>query len=662
MNKDRARAIKDTSVMPNTEPKVVIVHKISLKGYSLMVEQWSSKPFAWVRILLPLMTNPHFSSIAVITPYHNIKSANRAPLTSFGQSLRKKYNKVLQPQSLRFWAFSRMLLIYQRRSSSASRSAKLTDRLFRLNKLRIKSKSSGWWASGPVFNSPAIELKPSPKLPSFKKKVLLDYDSKYEIYSHFTKQRTTSLLPLPTTRTESWQSNCKLSTKIGYSKTKNSERNLRLRLNRVHKIKVFTWKVKLRLLKYKIYKFMNMFRLFTINSGGSSSVVKPKSSRQEFFSHSVLRRWKIVRTVKSCLYLSRRLSRKVGKLRWKSSRISRRFRNLPYRIDQSTATSENAQRLILDKETGNVGSITAFNVLSQILTHYSRSAVSAPTWSITSTFVPYLPSNLLAKALMNLNLLKTFVTTAVVKRFSPFQKFHERSTNYGFDSLTYNLTRYFSTLKVLRESNLWSLTSNVKSLLFKKNFHEIRVFSKKNFGRWFSATTTDFLEHCSGKKTLVYTYFTLIFSLSYHFTILYSRWARRLRYFSRRLGHRFFLRESLHIIHIGINWRDSHIVISWLKSLILRISFWKTRVILRFIRQLFTYLMAGKFPALGAKGFKVKLKGKISVAGNSRKRTIFLRYGRNSHGTVSLRCLYSRDIVESFTGVMGLQLWVFFKC
>jgi len=220
----------------------------------------------------------------------------------------------------------------------------------------------------------------------------------------------------------------------------------------------------------------------------------------------------------------------------------------------------------------------------------------------------------------------------------------------------------FSKKQTALANNVWPLISNRNKFSIKNLTTTTHCTFSKNMGQWFNKTAIDFIEHCSGLRTLLYVYFTLTFSLNHYFIMLYNRWALRLRYFSRRLGHRFFLKESLHIIHLGLYQRDSHIIISWLKSLILRISFWKTKIILRFIRQLFTYLMEGKFSALNVKGFKVKLKGKISAAGNSRKRSIFLRYGQNSHSSVSLRCLYSRDTVETFTGVLGLQVWVFYKC
>ena len=62
------------------------------------------------------------------------------------------------------------------------------------------------------------------------------------------------------------------------------------------------------------------------------------------------------------------------------------------------------------------------------------------------------------------------------------------------------------------------------------------------------------------------------------------------------------------------------------------------------------------FPALRIKGLKIKLKGKISVAGNSRKRTILYRVGETSHASVDLRVSYESFLINTFTGVMGFQV------
>ena len=44
-------------------------------------------------------------------------------------------------------------------------------------------------------------------------------------------------------------------------------------------------------------------------------------------------------------------------------------------------------------------------------------------------------------------------------------------------------------------------------------------------------------------------------------------------YYERRLGHRFFLEEAIHIMHLSFFLKDPKLICSWLKAIILRISF-----------------------------------------------------------------------------------------
>ena len=94
--------------------------------------------------------------------------------------------------------------------------------------------------------------------------------------------------------------------------------------------------------------------------------------------------------------------------------------------------------------------------------------------------------------------------------------------------------------------------------------------------------------------------------------------------------------------------------------MILRISFWKTRSIFRFLKYLFHNYYRHVFDELDIKGLKIKLKGKISAAGNSRKRTILYRIGKTSHSTVSLRVVKNSTTINTFTGVMGFQVFLFY--
>lgn len=90
--------------------------------------------------------------------------------------------------------------------------------------------------------------------------------------------------------------------------------------------------------------------------------------------------------------------------------------------------------------------------------------------------------------------------------------------------------------------------------------------------------------------------------------------------------------------------------------MIKRISFWKTRSIFRYLKYVLNVYYCHTFENLDVKGIKFRLKGKISAAGNSRKRTILYRVGKTSHSEVRLRVLHETTTINTFTGVMGLQI------
>ena len=140
----------------------------------------------------------------------------------------------------------------------------------------------------------------------------------------------------------------------------------------------------------------------------------------------------------------------------------------------------------------------------------------------------------------------------------------------------------------------------------------------------------------------------------------YRSWIPRMSFYERMLGHKFFMEEALHIIHLSFYYKDSKLMSSWLKAIILRISFWRTRSIFRFLKYLMLTHFYYVFNDLKVKGLKIKLKGKISVAGNSRKRSILYRVGKTSHSEVSLKVTHHKTTINTFTGVMGFQIWIFY--
>ena len=68
------------------------------------------------------------------------------------------------------------------------------------------------------------------------------------------------------------------------------------------------------------------------------------------------------------------------------------------------------------------------------------------------------------------------------------------------------------------------------------------------------------------------------------------------------------------------------------------------------------HLFFFSFPKFAFRGFKLRLKGKISVAGNARTRTLVLQVGDTSHSKMDNKVAYDLSYVNTFTGVLGFKL------
>jgi len=83
---------------------------------------------------------------------------------------------------------------------------------------------------------------------------------------------------------------------------------------------------------------------------------------------------------------------------------------------------------------------------------------------------------------------------------------------------------------------------------------------KENFVPWYYHTIIRFIENCSGKKTIFQFYPFLNQEIDMDFMVRYQLWIPRMSFYQRLLGHRFFLEEALHIMHLSFTLRDPKIL------------------------------------------------------------------------------------------------------
>jgi ribosomal protein S3 len=79
-----------------------------------------------------------------------------------------------------------------------------------------------------------------------------------------------------------------------------------------------------------------------------------------------------------------------------------------------------------------------------------------------------------------------------------------------------------------------------------------------------------------------------------------------------------------------------------------------------FIKYVVLTFFLAHFKNLNIFGFKLLLSGKVGVAGNGRKRKVRVNFGKVSNFTLKYKVSYSLSLVNTFTGVLGLKIFLYY--
>jgi len=228
---------------------------------------------------------------------------------------------------------------------------------------------------------------------------------------------------------------------------------------------------------------------------------------------------------------------------------------------------------------------------------------------------------------------------------------------YAYDLHRFNFS---SRINFYENSNLWP-SPHFNLFLRKKMVKKINLVKfVPRVTLWYYNTLVKFMEYYTSRK--VYLKFNPFIenSLPYVDLARCSMWEVRVYGFQKILGHRIFVNESLRILHLALRFRDPTFLSHWMKTMLYRMSFWKYRLLFRYVKFTMRYLFWAHFEELGFKGLKFLLRGKISVGGNSRTRTLVYTIGETSHAKVNNRVLSEFTTINSFTGVMGFLVSFYF--
>ena len=169
----------------------------------------------------------------------------------------------------------------------------------------------------------------------------------------------------------------------------------------------------------------------------------------------------------------------------------------------------------------------------------------------------------------------------------------------------------------------------------------------------------NFLTYCTGREVSINVVPKIFKTLGPFDKARCSSWTYRANPFSRILGPRIFINESVRLMYLSVINRDTELFVNWTKAMLYRLTIWKHRHLFRFMKFVLGSLFAPKFAQMGIKGIRIQIKGKVGVAGNSRKRTYFYKVGQVGHSNFQIQAYHDITCIDTFTGVLGFQVWIY---
>lgn len=131
-----------------------------------------------------------------------------------------------------------------------------------------------------------------------------------------------------------------------------------------------------------------------------------------------------------------------------------------------------------------------------------------------------------------------------------------------------------------------------------------------------------------------------------------NRAAFRLKKFNRF----FFFNEFLEVLCVSFLKKDIRFFEMWFVRFLEKIHFKLHKGFLFLLNKFFLEFFKFFSAVFLLKGLKIDVRGKLSAAGNSKKRHFLIKFGELSFSKKKNKISYVQSIVPTSTGVLGVEL------
>lgn len=170
-----------------------------------------------------------------------------------------------------------------------------------------------------------------------------------------------------------------------------------------------------------------------------------------------------------------------------------------------------------------------------------------------------------------------------------------------------------------------------------------------------------FLEKQTSKNICIYISINNFNEITPFFEVLLSSWHWKIKHFYYIFKRQFDVRIILKLLFLIVKNKDIHLLAKIITIIMPKIEFKKHRKFFKFIFQMFKSFLLVLYPVFKIQGFHFEFRGKISVDGNSRTRKMYAKIQRPSPSNYSYSTKYVYKTVNTFTGVLGLKIWIYYS-
>lgn len=225
------------------------------------------------------------------------------------------------------------------------------------------------------------------------------------------------------------------------------------------------------------------------------------------------------------------------------------------------------------------------------------------------------------------------------------------------------LFNFFESLNVSFKNNFYSYSNysikniNIYFNLFFNSYSNDNYFKLQQNQNKFLASLSNFflrkfIEQFSNKKCyIVFNSYDIVFlEINSMYISLYKR-LKKIQMFNRS-GN--FLKELLEIVILVLYSKDLRLLNNWIVKVSERMHFKLHKKFFYLIKMVFYKYFFLYFKYFGCLGFFLKVKGKIGLGGNSKKRNI-IKIGKFSLTSKKLKIKFEQGQIRSYSGTLGIE-------